>query len=329
MRNLKLTGVYLKNINSVALELEFDIYNISLYLENISLRTLKLDSYNADVRIMNTNKDIKYSKITNMDLKLTKGNIYMQGVQILDGAALENGNAEIIFNDCIFNNLKLESLAGNIIFNKIQGEYFELSTSSANNVLDNLNFNKIKISGSKSTKINLNRLMVNENLELNTYSKAIVTIKYLKSKQTMINNVSGKISLQYVNMPNNIDNENDSESIKLEKETYNNFNVINTNINITSSSEIYINDSNIDELIVKQEGMVFQVSKTFVKKAEIDALDVKNLSFTEVKGNDIYFILNNSPLTYYNYDEESEFTIRIRYKGVSRVDTDVKYNVEQ
>lgn len=321
--------VYLKNINSVALELNFDIYDTSLYLENISLRSLNLTSYNADVRIMNTDESIKYSKITNMNVKLTKGNIYMQGVQILDNIEIDNGSAEIIFNDCILENLKLESLAGSVILNKIQGESFELSTSSANNVLDNITYDSLKITGSKSTKIEMNRIMVSNSFELNSLSKAIITIKYLKSKDTTINNTSGKISLQYVNVQVDINEENDTENVKKEKETYNNFKLINNIINVISTGETYINDSELDNLKVKQEGMVFQVSKTNIKKAEIDALDVKNLTFVEVFGDDIYFVLNNSPLTYFNYDKESDFTIRIRYKGVSKVETDVKYNVEQ
>ena len=321
--------VYLKNINSVALELNFDIYDTSLYLENISLRSLNLTSYNADVRIMNTDESIKYSKITNMNVKLTKGNIYMQGVQILDNIEIDNGSAEIIFNDCILENLKLESLAGSVILNKIQGENFELSTSSANNVLDNITYDSLKITGIRSTKIKMNRIMISNNFELNSFSKAIIAITYLKSKETTINNTSGKISLQYVNVQADINEENDTENVKKEKEIYNKFTLTNTNMNVISTGEIYINDSKLDDLKVKQEGMVFQVSKTNIRKSEIDALDVKNLAFVEVFGDDIYFVLNNSPLTYFNYDNESDFTIRIKYKGVSKVETDVKYNVEQ
>lgn len=327
--NIKLDEgyLYLKNINSTSLELVLDVYKLDFYLENVNLRNVEIESYNANIKIMNTDEDIDYSKITNMNANIKKGNLYMQGVQVLSNLTVDNGNAEIILDDCKFNELIIKNLGGSLMLNNIFGENLDLSTSSSTNVFDCINFANIKLSGLKSTKIDISRIMVRDNLEISAISKAIFNIQFLKAKEIKINNQSSIINLLNINHQNEII-DSDKDTIKNKKEIYNNFSSSNIKLNIESNGETYISDSVLEELNIKQEGMVLHVSDSNIKKAEIDALNVKNISFEKVTGSDIYFILNNSPLNYYNYDE-GEVNVRIRYKGVSKVMADIEYDVEK
>lgn len=323
--------VYLKDIRSNALSLDIDIYKVDLYLENVELSNLILESYDANVRIGNTDDSIDYTKINSLDFKLTKGNIYMQGVNVIDIINIENTSAEIIISNCIVENLKLDTLAGQVVLNNLRGNTIEVSTSATLNTLTYLEFDTILVTGSRSTKIDLSQIMIKTNLEITSYSKAIIDIKYLKATNTNINNSSGNISITNVNKELTI-SEDDEQDLKEKKTQYNDFDLKSysstyNNINIESSSETYIHNSIINELNLVQNGSIFQIEETTLEKVVVDALNTKNLYFSEITCEDVYFALNNSPLTYTNYDVTTLNPIKIKYKGVSKVDANVEYNV--
>ena len=349
--NIKLDNGYirLKDISNTSLDLNLDIYKTEFYLLNVDLGNINLESYNANIKIKNTDQEIDYTKefeysdITSLNVTLRRGNIYMQGVKIWNEMSIDNGDAEIKLLDSKITNLKIQNLAGNMLLDTIEGNSLDLDTSSKANILDTIKFINAKLKGKRSTKIETSRMMISETLEIFGETSAIINFKHLKSNEIKINNQSSIINLLYVNLPNEIE-DSDNGYAKYKKELYNSYSVLKTNMFVESSGETYISDVVLDELNVKQEGMAFQVSNANIKNMTVVANNVKNLSFEKVIGIfkvenatdekvyyklNAHFTLNSSPLYYYNNEDKSEVSIKIKYTGMSKIDTDLKYDLEK
>lgn len=339
LRNINITldsgSVYLKQILNISLSVNLNIYDNQIYLENTNLKELVIDGYKTDTKIANLDKDVDYFRINNLTVNVSSGSLAMEGISV-NNFIFENLNADCVIKKCQINDFYFKTNNGKTIFYEVSGKTIKYVTRSANNILDDIEFANAYFEANRASSIYITRLMVQEKLTLATYTGGSITISRLKAKETVFGEneddvVTGNIVLNYVNR-DDIIGDNDPNELVESKNKYNAFKVVNTSIIGRSEGAIYINRSTIEELNIKQIASALQVSDSeIVKKAVFDVDTAKNLTFTDVIGTDIHFVLKHTKLVYYNSDNNLNNTkCYVKFIGASYgIDSNIKPEVDQ
>lgn len=335
--NIKLDAgsIYLKEIQNISLKVNVDIYDSQVYLENTNLKELAINGYKTDVKLANLDKEQQYFRINNLNITSSIGSIAMEGMSI-DKFVLKNINTDCVIKKCQINDFDFETNNGKTIFYEVCGKTLNYVTRSANNILDDITYTNAYFEANRASSISVTRLMVQEKLTLTAFTGGSITISRLKATETLLSKsddqaITGNIILNYVNR-DDIIGENDPSELVESKNKYNAYKVVNTKISGSSEGSIYINRSTIEEINIKQTSAALQVSDSeIVKKATFDVDTAKNLTFTDVTGTDIHFVLKHTKLVYYNSDNNLNNTkCYVKFIGASYgIDSNIKPEVEQ
>ena len=326
-------SLYLKKVLNIGLSVNVDIYNSEVYIEDSNLKALTVDSYKTNIKIANLDNKQEYYRINNLKIETSTGSFAMEGISVNE-FNYENVSTKTVIKRCQINTFNFKTDNGNTVFYEVEGKKINYITRSANNILDDIEYANASFEANRASSITITRLMVEGDLSLTSYTGGIITISRLKAKTTYLGKedspLTGNIILNYINQ-DDILTEKDTEELVVSKTTYNDFNVSNTKIVGYSEGAIYINRSIIENINLKQTSSALQVSDTNIKGYAMFNVDsAKNLTFTDVIGTDIHFVVKHTKIVYYNSDNNLLNTkFYVKYEGASYgCDSNIKPEVE-
>lgn len=326
-------SLYLKEIENISLKVNADIYNSEVYIENSNLDDLTIKSYKTNTKIANLNEERDYYRVNNLVIETSSGSVAMEGISVNE-FKYNNLNAKSVISSCQINTFDFETDNGDTVFYEVSGKTLTYVTESTNNILDDLEYDNAKFVANLASSVTITRLIVKEQLNLLTYNSSSITISRLKAKHTVLGDDKdpslGNIILNYVNR-NDVITDKDSKDLVNSKTEYNDYKMVNTKITGKSEGALYINRSSIEDIDIKQSSTALQVSDSNVSGyAKFDIDTAKNLTFTDVTGTNIHFVLKHTKLVYYNTDENlSNTKVYVKFEGASYgLDTNINPEVE-
>lgn len=326
-------SLYLKEIENISLKVNVDIYNSEVYIENSNLDDLTIKSYKTNTKIANLNEERDYYRVNNLVIETSSGSVAMEGISVNE-FKYNNLNAKSVISSCQINTFDFETDNGDTVFYEVSGKTLTYVTESTNNILDDLEYDNAKFVANLASSVTITRLIVKEQLNLLTYNSSSITISRLKAKHTVLGDDKdpslGNIILNYVNR-NDVITDKDSKDLVNSKTEYNDYKMVNTKITGKSEGALYINRSSIEDIDIKQSSTALQVSDSNVSGyAKFDIDTAKNLTFTDVTGTNIHFVLKHTKLVYYNTDENlSNTKVYVKFEGASYgLDTNINPEVE-
>lgn len=326
-------SLYLKEIENISLKVNVDIYNSEVYIENSNLDDLTIKSYKTNTKIANLNEERDYYRVNNLVIETSSGSVAMEGISVNE-FKYNNLNAKSVISSCQINTFDFETDNGDTVFYEVSGKTLTYVTESTNNILDDLEYDNAKFVAKLASSVTITRLIVKEQLNLLTYNSSSITISRLKAKHTVLGDDKdpslGNIILNYVNR-NDVITDKDSKDLVNSKTEYNDYKMVNTKITGKSEGALYINRSSIEDIDIKQSSTALQVSDSNVSGyAKFDIDTAKNLTFTDVTGTNIHFVLKHTKLVYYNTDENlSNTKVYVKFEGASYgLDTNINPEVE-
>lgn len=325
-------SLYLKKISNISLIVKADIYDGKIYVEDSNIDELTVTSYKTDIKIANLSNEQQYFRINklfigiseedylveqetlknNQPLKNKKtgigmGSLAMQGISVNE-FVYRNVTVRSTIRTCQLNSLVFESNNGETFIYDIEGNDLSFTTQALNTTLENITYKNTTFETHNAGQIYVTRLMVEEKTTLRTYSKSLIEVSRLKSKETEIDVKSGSVILNYVNNEEIIkDDLTYSKDELVAINEYNDYKVANTKLIGESHGFVYINRSVLEEVDLKQISSSLQVSQTdIVKHAKFNIDTAQNLTFTDVTGTDIHFELKHTKLIYRNDSDEAK-----------------------
>lgn len=326
-------SLYLKKIENISLNVNVNIYENDVYIEDSNLNELSIKGYKTNIKIANLSNHQEYYRINNLNINSNTGSIAMQGISS-NKFKLENLNTKTVIKGCQINQFDFETSNGDTVLYEVQGKILNYHTKSANNILDDICFDNAYFEANRASSIVITRLMSTDTVNLTSYTGGSITVSRLKAKNIVLGKekepFTGNIILNYVNRED-VFVEKDSDEIQKSKTKYNEFVVSNTQIIGYSEGAVYINRSTLDKITLSQAGGALQVSDTHINNHALFNVDTaKNLTFTDVTGMDIHFVLKHTKIVYYNSDNNLHNTkFYIKYDGASYgCDSNLKPEVE-
>lgn len=326
-------SLYLKEIENISLKAYVDIYNSEVYVENSNINELIIKSYKTNTKIANLDEEKDYFRINNLNIEVSSGSIAMEGIS-LNTLDIANLNAKTVISNCKANTFNFDTDNGDTVFYEVSGNTLNFVTESANNILDDMTFDNATVTANFASSVTITRFIVKEKLNLLTYNSSSITISRLKAKHTILGNDKnpsmGNIILNYVNRVDAF-TDKDSKELVASKTKYNEYEMVNTKITGKSQGALYINRSSLEDIDITQTSTALQVSDSNISgyaKFYVDT--AKNLTFTDVTGLNIHFVLKHTKLVYYNTDNNiSNTKCYVKFEGASYgLDTNINPEVE-
>ncbi len=301
--NIKLDEsiIYMRDIQNSGLIVDIDVYANEIYLQNPDLKSLNVeDCYKTKTVIAKVedenNKDFQ-AYITFFDIKANTGSIIIDNVNfnklIIDSLAtstvVKNTNAK---------EFTLVSGGGSVVLYDVYGETLNFTTSSSNNILDDINYRKATFLSRRAATITINRLMSYNEVILEAESNGNILITNLKAKTTNIKQNYGSIKLSYINKNVSIKSDDsltsEEKHLQENKIDYNNFMLQSTLLKGTSNGYINIEMSDLENVELTQNGSSIDVNNTVIKnKAVFNMNSVNSVTYTNVTGTDIHFVVDH------------------------------------
>ena len=325
-------SLYLKKISNISLDIKANIYDGQVYIEESDIDELTITSYKNDIKIANLSNEQEYHRINKLFIGITEedylaeqevlknnqplknkktgigmGSLAMQGISVNE-FIYRNVTVRSTIKTCQLNTFVFESSNGETFIYDINGNDLSFTTQALNTTLENITYKNTTFETSNAGQIYVTRLMVEEKTTLRTYSKSLIEVSRLKSKETEIDIQSGSVILNYVNNEEIIKDDLTYSKDELAAiNEYNDYKVVDTKLTGESHGFVYINRSILEDVDLKQISSSLQVSETEItKNAKFTVDTAQNLTFTDVTGTDIHFELKHTKLTYRNDSAEAK-----------------------
>ncbi len=332
-------SLYLKKISNISLDVKANIYDGQVYIEESDIDELTITSYKTDIKIANLSNEQEYHRINKLFIGITEedylaeqevlknnqplknkktgigmGSLAMQGISVNE-FIYRNVTVRSTIKTCQLNTFVFESSNGETFIYDINGNDLSFTTQALNTTLENITYKNTTFETSNAGQIYVTRLMVAEKTTLRTYSKSLIEVSRLKSKETEIDVKSGSVILNYVNNEEIIKDDLTYSKDELAAiNEYNDYKVANTKLTGESHGFVYINRSVLEDVNLKQISSSLQVSETEItKNAKFIVDTAQNLTFTDVTGTDIHFDLKHTKLVYSNNSDEAKAKETIIY----------------
>lgn len=229
--NINVKSEFEKNLNvlkengKITIEIDdvkkYDIFNF--LKEPLPIMEITIPkNYNLSIVLTNGLVDIQNIIIDDLYLNIYQGNIYLINNQIVNGT-VKTSNCGLGFKDSNFENLKLESINGQVVFEntnvdtldinnfnaditttKMNSSMINLVSSQGNIVFKEIQCNNIEFNTTRG-QIEVNTIECLNKIRLVSSSNADITLANANAKNSEVISISGDVIYYNVNADSNVE----------------------------------------------------------------------------------------------------------------------------